>query len=63
MSGYKIEFICEPFQVKKPHGIVFSDEEKNLIELEVQKMLQKGAIRHASFSPRQFVFNLFIIPK
>jgi len=55
VSGYKIEFICEPFQVKKPRGIVFSDE--------VQKMLQKGAIRHASFNSRQFVSNLFIIPK
>ena len=26
-------------------------------------MLQKGAIRRASFDPRQFVSNLFIIPK
>ena len=63
MSGYKIEFICEPFQVKKPHGIAFSDEEKKLIDLEVQKMLQKGAIRRASFNPRQFVSNFFIVPK
>ena len=52
MSGYKIEFVCEPFQVNKPRGIVFSDEEKKLIDLEVQKMLQKGAIRRASFDPR-----------
>ena len=63
VSGYKIEFICEPFQVKKPRGIVFFDEEKKLIGLEVQKMLQKGAIRHVSFNLRQFVSNLFIIPK
>ena len=63
MSGYKIEFVCEPFQVKTPHGIVFSDEEKKLIDLEVQKMLQKGDIRHASFNSRQFVSNLFNIPK
>ena len=63
VSGYKIEFICEPFQVKKPHGISFSDEEKKLIDLEVQKMLQKIAIRRASFNPRKIVFNLFIIPK
>ena len=63
VRGYKIEFVCEPFQVNKPHGIVFSDEEKKLIDLEVQKMLQKGAIRRASFDPRQFISNLFIIPK
>ena len=63
VRGYKIEFVCEPFQVNKPHGIVFSDEEKKLFDLEVQKMLQKGAIRRASFDPRQFISNLFIIPK
>ena len=63
VSGSKIEFICEPFQVKKPHGISFSDEKKKLIDLEVLKMFQKGAIRRASFNSRKFVFNLFIIPK
>ena len=62
-SGCEIEFICEPFQVKKPHGIIFSDEEKKLIDLEVRKMLQKGAIRRVSFNPRQFVSNFFIVPK
>ena len=41
VKGYKIEFVYEPFQVNKPHGIVFSDEEKKLIDLEGQKMLQK----------------------
>ena len=55
VRGYKIEFVCEPCQVNKPHGIVFSDEEKKLIDFEVQKMLQKGAIRRASFDPRQFI--------
>ena len=33
VSGYKIEFICEPFQVKKPREIVFSDDKKKLIQL------------------------------
>ena len=63
VKGYKIEFVCEPFQVNKPQRIVFSDEEKKLIDLEVQKMLQKGAIRRASSNPRQFISNVFIIPK
>ena len=40
-----------------------SDKEKKLIDFEVQKMLQKGAIRRASFDPRKFVCNFFIIPK
>ena len=61
VRGYKIEFVCEPFQVNKPHGIIFSDEEKNLIDLEVRKMLQRGVIRRAAFDPTQFISNLFII--
>ena len=52
MSGYKIEFICEPFQVKKPHGISFSDGENKLIDLEVvQKMLQKVLLDAPRLSP------------
>ena len=52
-----------PFKLRNLMGLFFSDEEKKLIELKVQKMLQKGAIRHVSSHPRQFVANLFIIPK
>ena len=37
VSLYKIEFICEPFQVKKPHGIAFSDNKKKLIDREVSQ--------------------------
>ena len=38
VSGYKIEFIQEPFQMTVPHAIRFSTEETEFIELEVQKM-------------------------
>ena len=43
--------------------LFFSEEEERLINLEVQKMLPKSAIRRASFSSRQLVSCLFIIPK
>ena len=62
VSGYKIEIVCEPNRVQKPNKIVFSEEEKQLIDLEVHKMFQKGAIRHALFAPKQFISNLFVIP-
>ena len=52
-----------PFKLINLMGLFFSDEEKKLIDLEVRKMLQKGAIRRASFDPRQFISNLFIISK
>lgn len=63
MSSYKIEFHCEPFHIRKPREIKFSGEEMKLIELEVQKMLEMGTIRHALFHPKQFISNLFVIPK
>ena len=60
--GYKNLFV-NPFKLINLMGLFFfSDEEKNL-NLEVQKMLQKGAIRRVSFDPRQFISNLFITPK
>ena len=51
VSGYKIEFICEPFQVRKPHAIAFSVEEKKLIDLEVQKMFQKVLLDASRLTP------------
>ena len=58
-----MNLFVNPFKLINVHGVVFSDEEKKLIDLEVQKMLQKGDIRRASFDPRQFISNLLIIPK
>ena len=55
-----------PFKLINLHGIIFSDEEKNLIDLEIQKMFQKGAIRRTSFDPRQFIclpFELSSAPR
>ena len=58
-----MNLFVNPFKLINLHGVVLSDEEKKLLDLEVQKMLQKGAIRRASFDPRQFISNLLIIPK
>ena len=51
------------FKFRSQTGLFFSDKEKQLIDLEVHKMFQKGAIRHALFAPKQFISNLFVIPK
>ena len=63
VTGNKIEFIYEPFQMRVPHAVRFSAEETEFIELEVQKMLSKGAIRQVSPHFRQFGSNHFVVPK
>ena len=35
VTGNKIEFIYEPFQMRVPHAVRFSAEETEFIELEV----------------------------
>lgn len=44
-------------------GFNFSVEKTEIIEFEVQKMLEKGAIRHAQFHTKQSLSNLFVIPQ
>ena len=56
-----MNLFVNPFKLINLMGLFFSDEEKNLIDLEVRKMLQRGAIRRAAFDPTQFISNLFII--
>ena len=63
VSGYKIEFHTQPVQRQLPGKIGFSLLGTQLIDNEIQQMLAKGAIPSASMVSRQFVSNLFIIPK
>ena len=41
----------------------FSRDEKECFSVEVGKLLGMGAIRRASFEPKQFLSNPFTIPK
>lgn len=63
VKGYKIEFICEPVQNKLPMKMGFSKSEESAIDCEIDKLLNKGAIRRACFHSNQFISNLFTIPK
>ena len=54
---------AEPIQCKIPGKINFSLAEMNSIDTEIQKLLDKVAIRLASFYPKYFRSNLFVIPK
>ena len=63
ISGYKIEFTQLPCQNKIPNEIPFSDEQASIVNEEVSKLLQKGAIKLVEKSDDQFISTIFIVPK
>lgn len=63
VSGYCIEFISEPFQINIPGEIKFSQEQKGCVDFEIQELLNKGAIEYSNWEEKQYVSNIFIVPK
>ena len=63
VKGYKIPFHSKPFQSKIPSQPIVSREGDELLELEVKKMLKKGAIRKVQPSKWEFVSNIFLVKK
>lgn len=63
LGGYKIKFMYEPLQlsVKATHQV--SIENKQLLELAVDKLLKSKAIEKCSPSEGQFVSPIFLVPK
>ena len=44
VSGYQLEFVEIPYQQKPPTPFNLSNYEEGLVDLEVEKLLRKGAI-------------------
>ena len=63
VEGYQIPFLSIPQQVKPPAAIQFSEKDKSLIDLEIQGMLEKGAIRIVKELHGQFLSPLFLVEK
>ena len=63
ITGYKIDFLSDPFQIKCPVEIKCSDQEKDIVNNEIQEMILKGAVELVPSRPDQFLSNLFIVPK
>lgn len=63
VSGYKIPFECEPTQSSQPENNTFSKKEIMLISLEVNKLLQLGAIEPCEPIQNQFLSSIFLHPK
>ena len=61
---YHIEFeLDDPIQNKEPHNIRCSSNERNIISMEIFKLLSKGVLELTHRSPGDFISNIFIRPK
>ena len=65
ITGFQIKFLREPFQSRPPNNSSLSSNKQELIDLEVESMLSKGAIKeiHPSESQEGFYSSLFLVPK
>ena len=62
-KGYKIEFEVLPCGGLAANEIVFSQDKAKLIDLEIEKLLAKGAIEIVEPINGQFISNIFVVPK
>ena len=63
VKGWEIPLLDTPIEGKIPHGIKMNSLENRAMNLEVESMLEKGAIRVAIPKPDQFLSNVFVTPK
>ena len=57
IKGYKIEFETLPRQRSQPKQLVFTAEENNFVQQEMQKVLEKGIVRPALVTKNQYISN------
>ena len=63
ISGYQIELISLPHQVKRPHPIQYALDQRRLILEEVEELERKGVISELDKPKGGFYSNLFLVPK
>ena len=63
VTAYKLELLSEPCQSSVAPCIPFSVEEQVNIDMEIKKLLDKGAIRLCTHTQGEFISNIFTRPK
>ena len=63
VSDYQLEFVETPYQQKPLTPFDLSKDEERLVDLEVEKLLTKGATEEMEPCKNQFLSNIFTIPK
>lgn len=62
-NGYQIEFNALPTYSSYMKEINFSEEKSKIVSLEVNKLIEKGAIKKVDHMAGQFISNIFLVPK
>ena len=63
VQGYQIEWLSKPVQKQYPFTPKYSKHQTHQIDIEVRKLLVKGAIVETEETQDQFVGHLFLTPK
>ena len=63
ISGYEIPFVKEPYQYHHPMTQANSDEERILIEEEINNLLAKDAIEEIPTSELYYSSSMFLVIK
>ena len=65
IQHHHIEFEghCRPVQTTKPRQIIFSSGDKEIINLEIAKLLNKGVIEQSTPCHGDFISTIFVRPK
>ena len=62
VRGYKLELLSIPVQTTQPVAME-SKKDQDLTGIEVQKMLDKGAVKIVNSFPNQYLSRIFLVPK
>ena len=64
VKHYKIEFENgEPQQCMPPKEINFTQQEREVIDMEIDKLLVKGVISETAHCPGEYISTIFLRPK
>ena len=63
VCGYSIEFDSVPQQNRALPSLNFSKQEKQLVDIEIEKLLVKNVISEVQHVPGEFISNIFLRPK
>lgn len=63
VNGYKIQFTEIPYQAITPKEKTFSPEEMEKMQIQINELIIKGAIKECEECEGQFVSSFFLVPK